>query len=97
MSALRGLEASRLLLLDFALRSGTDTKRGRDALAEHGQTVDRWVRTAKVIGLERRSKQVLSLEEELLRIHQQQPGAARPGDINHAELSRRRGELEVSG
>jgi len=58
VSALRGLEASRLLLLDFALRAGTDTKRGRDALAEHGQTVDRWCRLAKVIGLRRRPREV---------------------------------------
>lgn len=58
VSALRGLEASRLLLLDFALRAGSETKRGRDALSEHGATVDRWVRLARVLGLRRKPREV---------------------------------------
>lgn len=66
VSSIAELEATRLLLLDFALRSGTDTKRGRDALALHGATVDRWARLARIIGLRREPKQVsVSLAEML--------------------------------
>jgi hypothetical protein len=59
---LADLEAARLLLLDYALRQGTDTKRGRAALSDHGSTVDRWGRVAKMLGLRRRAQEV-SLHE----------------------------------
>lgn len=58
------LEAARLLLLDYALRQGAETKRGRSALSDHGQTVDRWRRTAKLLGLRRREKEV-SLDDAI--------------------------------
>lgn len=53
-----GLEAQKLLLLDFAFRTGADTKRGREALADYRATADSYLRTAKTLGLERRSRRV---------------------------------------
>ncbi len=61
---LADLEAARLLLLDYALRQGTDTKRGRAALSDHGSTVDRCGRVAKMLGLRRKLREI-SLTEEL--------------------------------
>ena len=60
---LADLEAARLLLLDYALRQGTDTKRGRAALSDHGSTVDRWGRVAKMLGLRREPRPAQTLAE----------------------------------
>ena len=60
---LADLEAARLLLLDFVLRQGTDTKRGRQALNDHGSTVDRWGRVAKMLGLRREARPAQTLAE----------------------------------
>jgi len=65
VGSLAELEAARLLLLDFALRQGVETKRGREALAHHGATVDRWARVAKLLGLKREPKPTQNLADYL--------------------------------
>lgn len=62
ISSLGDLAVTRALQLDYALREGTSTKRGRQALADHGATVDRMGRLAKLLGL-RRVKREVSVEE----------------------------------
>jgi hypothetical protein len=59
------LEGSARLSLDFALRAGADTKRGRDSLADHRSTTDSQLRVAKAIGLRRAPRRVPSLDDLL--------------------------------
>ena len=90
---LADLEAARLLLLDFALRQGSDTKRGRAALSDHGTTVERWGRVAKMLGLSRRPAALPSLRAYL----EERSESARDGesdDPNDGRMETQDGQNE---
>lgn len=71
------LEVAAALQLDFGLRQGAETKRGRQSLADYRSTVDSLRRVLGDLGLDRRERPVPSLDEYL----KQRQRAADSGDM----------------
>ena len=76
------LEAGRRLNMNEVVRRGIDSRPGRAAYDRLLSTIDRWQRVAVALGVERRTRDAMSLGQYLEQRYQGAPaGPAVPGDL----------------